>query len=83
VLRPLVETLAATKVAVREGGEYVRRARVPYVDRISSYDLDPATHEIIARPRQRIAREHSHRALCRATIRNADAEDDLDHSTST
>jgi asparagine synthase (glutamine-hydrolysing) len=82
VLRPLVETLAATKVPLFvKGAKYVRRARIPYVDRISSYDLEHVLplEEIVAPAYiQQIKREHSHRALMSHYYRNAAAEDDLD-----
>jgi asparagine synthase (glutamine-hydrolysing) len=82
VLRPLVEALAATKVPLFvKGAKYVRRARTPYVDRISSYDLDHVLplDEIVAPAQlERITREHSHKALLSHYYRSAAAEDDLD-----
>ena len=82
ILRPLVETLAATKVPLFvKGAKYVRRARIPYVDRISSYDLEHvlSLEEIVVPLHaQRITREHSHRALLSHYYRSAAAEDDLD-----
>ena len=82
VLRPLVEGLAATRFPLFvKGAKYVRRARIPYADRISSYDLDHVVAvEEIVEPAwlSRMTRQQGHRALMARYYREAPAREDLD-----
>jgi asparagine synthase (glutamine-hydrolysing) len=82
VLRPAVEALAATNVSLFvKGAKYIRRARIPYPDRLSSYDLFHVLPlETILEPAwmSHITQERSHRALMARYYHDAPASDDLD-----
>ncbi len=82
VVRPTVEALAVTGMPLFvKGAKYIRRARIPYPDRLSSYDLFHVLPlEEIMNPSRlpRLTMEHSHRALMARYYREAPAHDDLD-----
>ncbi|HKO22589.1 MAG TPA: asparagine synthetase B [Candidatus Eisenbacteria bacterium] len=82
VLRPTVEALASTRFPLFvKGAKYIRRASIPYPDRLYSYDIfHLMSLDTILEPRwvPGATQEHSHRALMGRYYREAPASDELD-----
>jgi asparagine synthase (glutamine-hydrolysing) len=82
VVRPAVEALASTRFPLFvKGAKYVRRASIPYPDRLYSYDIfHLMTLDTILESRwvPGATQEHSHRALTGRYYREAPASDELD-----
>ncbi|HTK68822.1 MAG TPA: asparagine synthase-related protein [Candidatus Eisenbacteria bacterium] len=82
IVRPAVEALASTRFPLFvKGAKYVRRASIPYPDRLYSYDIfHLMTLDTILESKwvPGATQEHSHRALMGRYYREAPASDELD-----